>query len=334
MQDIANEIQVSRVTVSKVLNNNDGVSEDLKKKVIKTAKELGYDRVYETVDEQQVKKNIAIAVSRPDSSVFWLNIIHSIARELSLKNVNLIYTYLPTSYRGKVEFPTSFYDGSIDAVIVMNVYNMEIYKQFQKVDLPKVFLDTPDGFCIADVKGDIVYIAGRAATRKITEKLISKGNRKIGFIGDIYYASTNRDRYDGFLDAMNYAELNIDDYICHTSKIKTTGYKEEIERFLEHLISKDRLPEAFVCVSDFVAHFAIEYLEKKGYEIPEHIEITGFDGNREYMLQNSDKYIPTAVVDLGYIGKKLVRQALFRMENVDAPYEVCYIESKVKFSGV
>ena len=42
MKDIANMLGVSTVTVSKALADKDGVSEELKKKIKETARELGY----------------------------------------------------------------------------------------------------------------------------------------------------------------------------------------------------------------------------------------------------------------------------------------------------
>ncbi len=334
MQDIADKLEVSRVTVSKVLNNNDGVSEELKRRVIDTAIKMGYDKRQDALhmsEEDASPINIAIAVSRPDSSSFWLRIIHSIARELSGKNVNLIYSYLPSTSKKKVSLPQNFYDGSIDGLIVLNVYNRDIYEKVQNVPLPKVVLDSPGGYCLADAKGDVVYIAGRSTTKKITKMLISKRFNKIGFIGDINYASTNRDRYDGFVDAMNEEGLVIRDEFCHTSEIGLGEYKIDIEEFITRLILNDNLPEAFVCVSDFVAHFVIDFLKEKKYKVPEDIVVTGFDNNREYMERGS-RFITTANVNLDAIGKKLVRQIMFRMDYPDDPYEVSYIASKAEFA--
>lgn len=332
MQDIADRAHVSRVTVSKAINNSDRVSPDLKQKILLTAQEMGYGKYdkMSALDKVSAKKTIALAVSRPESSAFWMDIIHSIAKQLSKQKINLLYTYLPSNDSSSFVLPENLYDGSVDGMIVMNVYNPTIYRRLHELKLPKVFLDTPDSFKVAEAEGDILYIAGRAATKKMTQDLIDKGHRRIGFVGDVYYASTNRDRYDGFVDAMNENGQTIDTTICHTSQISVTGYKVEIESFLERLINKGELPGAFVCVSDFVAHFMMDYLKGKGYQIPQDLAMTGFDGNREYM-KRGDAFITTAIVDLKAIGDKLVRQILFRMAQPVAPYEVCYIGPEVTF---
>ena len=42
MQELANELGISKVTVSKALNGKDGVSSELKKKIYETAEKYGY----------------------------------------------------------------------------------------------------------------------------------------------------------------------------------------------------------------------------------------------------------------------------------------------------
>ena len=44
MQDIADELGISRVTVWKVFNNHSGVSEAVRESVLQKAKELGYSK--------------------------------------------------------------------------------------------------------------------------------------------------------------------------------------------------------------------------------------------------------------------------------------------------
>ena len=44
MQDIADELGISRVTVWKVFNNHSGVSEAIRESVLQKAKELGYSK--------------------------------------------------------------------------------------------------------------------------------------------------------------------------------------------------------------------------------------------------------------------------------------------------
>ena len=99
MQDIADELGISRVTVWKVFNNHSGVSEAVRESVLQKAKELGYSKFMQEPaaipNDPQEDKTVSLIVSRPDSSTFWTNIIHRLAQELATHNINLLYTYVP-----------------------------------------------------------------------------------------------------------------------------------------------------------------------------------------------------------------------------------------------
>ena len=54
MQDIADHLDISKVSVSKALNGKSGVSEELRRSILATAQEMGYDRVpAETVQQMR-----------------------------------------------------------------------------------------------------------------------------------------------------------------------------------------------------------------------------------------------------------------------------------------
>ena len=84
LQEIANSLGISRTTVWKVFSGHEGVSDSLRTKVIAKAQELGYaipeDFQYPTSAEETTPVNIAVAVCRPETSLFWMTIIHQIAK--------------------------------------------------------------------------------------------------------------------------------------------------------------------------------------------------------------------------------------------------------------
>ena len=113
MQDIADELGISRVTVWKVFNNYSNVSPALRDRVLNKAKELGYTKGVVELEQKVPEKNVSLIVSRPNSSTFWTNIIHRMAQELSLHNINLVYTYMPSGYSSKFKMPAVLNNGSV-----------------------------------------------------------------------------------------------------------------------------------------------------------------------------------------------------------------------------
>ena len=128
MKDIADALNISRVTVSKAFNNQAGVSDSLRELIFAKAKELGYAKLPYQIMEQSLEeqRTISLIVSRPDSALFWTNIIHRMAQELASYNVNLLYTYVPSIYSKDFSLPSILLSGSVDGIVVLNVYDEEI----------------------------------------------------------------------------------------------------------------------------------------------------------------------------------------------------------------
>lgn len=337
MQEIADALNISRVTVWKVYNNYPGVSDALCRQIIAKGEELGYLKQKEPLQEELSYNNadsptaptnmtVSVVVSRPESSMFWMNIIHQIAKELFNSDINLMYTYLPAKTSDGYTLPSILTGQALDGIIVLNVYDYDILSMLNQLNIHKVFLDLVTPFPEDSLTGDLFLLEGKSSVKKITESILQKGRKEIGFIGDIAYARTNYDRYLGFIEAMEQNEIPVKEEYCLTHTIGIYTYGEEINTFLSGL---KKMPEAFVCASDYVAHFLVKYLTANNYTIPEDIAVSGYDGTTEYIDQAN--YLTTVVVETKNIGKRLVKQLLYRIANPDAPIEVTYIYSKIKF---
>lgn len=326
MQDIADALGISRVTVWKVFNNHAGVSPALRDSVLDKAKELGYIKNnFESVSHGE-EKTVSLIVSRPDSSTFWTNIIHRMAQELSRYNVNLMYTYIPFAYTEGFTMPSILTGDLIHGAIVLNVYDARLITLINELNLPKVFLDTVPQINPRLLRGDLLLLEGYSTLYQITESVLAREPKSVGFIGDINYAKTNLERYQGFCQCMKDHNLEIDDRLCLTRSIGIFSYYQEISAFLDSLAV---LPDAFVCASDYIAHFLQIYFSEHADRIPDGILVTGYDGSCEY--SNIDGQITTANVKTSLLGKRLAVQIVYRMEHPNAPYELTFIHPEIIF---
>ena len=325
MQDIADALNVSRITIWKAFNKPDTVSDALRDQIMEKALLMGYSKmpVNSDITPQFVdSKTVSVIVSRPDSSIFWTNIIHHIAKELSKKNINLLYTYAPSAYRQDFFWPSYLTNGSISGIIVLNIYDNTLIKMISSLPVPKVFYDTVSSFNSNELNGDLILVEGIGSVKELTTHLIEKGCKTIGFVGDIAYARTNMDRYLGYSQAMAEAKLKIDDTFCFTESIPISEYESTIFKYLDSL---KKLPDAFVCASDFVAHFLYQYFDKHGIKVPDDIMICGFDRTTEY--SNVADKLTSVHVDTSFIGKRMTRELLQRIDNPTDPFETLYIKT-------
>lgn len=330
LQEIANSLSISRTTVWKVFSGHEGVSDTLRNRVIAKAQELGYafpnDFPYPRKSvEPDTPMNIAVAVCRPETSLFWMTIIHEIARVFSAHNVNLVYTYLPTSVDQNYSLPAALTNGSVHGMIVLNVYHERLLHLLAATNVPKVFLDTASNVTFEELDGDLLLMENRSSVRKITGRLLADGHKKIGFIGDIGYALSNQERFEGYQQALLAAGRKLDLSLCLTTPLGLDTYKNEIDHFLSSL---SQIPDAFVCASDYVACLLMQLLSRRGLRIPEDVAVSGFDANAEDILAEQ---LTTVQVFNEELGSRLARQILYRIQYPTAPYEVTYLQTKVLF---
>ena len=331
MQDIADALGISRVTVWKTFNQKPGVSDEMKDRIIEKAHELGYDKfTYELhrMNNPQ-SKTVALVVSRPDSSVFWTNIIHHMAQELSASNINLMYTYAPTTCTSEYELPEILKGDSIQGIVVLNIYDRHLLTLLNELDVPKVFLDTVPGIELKTLTGDLLLIEGKYTVKQVVDHLLEKGCQRIGFIGDVNYALTNTDRYLGYLESLTAHGIPLSESLCFTGSIGIKDYGECIYRFLENL---DPSVDAIVCVSDYVAHYVEMFLQQHPHHFSHDILLAGFDCSLEY--PNIVNKVTTVDVKNRLLGKRLAVQIAFRMNHPDAPPETSYIRYKIIYSDI
>ena len=330
MKDIADALNISRVTVSKAFNNQAGVSDALRETIFDKARELGYTKLpYQAQTGSQApaaqeERTVALVVSRTESSFFWTGIIHRMAQELSEYNINLMYVYVPSTFTRDFVLPSVLFGSTLSGIAVVNVYDPVILGMVNDLPLPKVFLDTIPTLTDRKLNGDLLLIEGYRTEAEITESLILDGHKEIGFIGDINYAQTNKERYLGYRESMDRYKLPIRPEYCCIDSMGVFSYEKEIYAYLDGL---SQWPTSFVCVSDYVAHFVQQYLSDHQQKLPHPVVLTGFDNTDEYT--NVSGRITTANVPTGLLGKRMALQLLFRTNHPDAPDELTFIKPSI-----
>lgn len=252
-----------------------------------------------------------------------MDIVHQIARELSVHHINLIYVYLPASFSSSYTLPSSLSDGTVCGCIVMNVYDPTLTEMLNHLVIPKVFLDIVNSFPTERINGDLVLLEGRETFAAMVKEFLAKGYTRFGFIGDVDYAHTNCLRYKGFLDGLRSAQLECPPKWQLLSFEKGTDYDEEIQIFLKNL---DSVPEVFFCINDHVTYVVSNCLKDMGLGNKD-ILLVGHDGSAEH---SSHSFLAsTVLIDTALLGARLAAQLLFRLEHPSTSREIIYVHSDI-----
>lgn len=120
-------------------------------------------------------------------------------------------------------------------------------------------------------RGTIFAIDDHAAAREMTEHLLEKGHRHIGFIGGPANHHAARARQSGFEEAMEAAD--------NTTMVVEHGdfFIESGELATSTMLSKADRPTAIFAANDTMALGVMKVAKRFGLSIPEDLSIAGFD---------------------------------------------------------
>ncbi len=322
IQNIAEELNISRNTVTKAFSNQ-SVSRETRIAVLKKAYQLGYSKLTEDMLEEIKNSSectkTMLVIMKCSSSDFWKEILVGIGNTLNEKN-----------YRMQCHFVLDEEDDisvspDVSGFIMLNVFSEGFVKKISEKKLPIIFFDSPVNPHKCFAYGDIVLVEGWNAVYRLTSELIKQGKKKIGFIGDTSYSRMIYERYQGFVGAMVDNGIELDKNIIINSHVPNQYY--DYREVQNAIVNLDAIPEAFVCSNDDIARSVIMTLEEMGISVPEDVLVTGFDNNLGH--NNIDKKIKTVDVRKMEVGKRIAKEILYRIDNSDMDFAIITVATYV-----
>lgn len=307
MADIAQKLGISVVSVSKGLAGKDGVSEELRQKILSAARDLGYTAPAERKKEIRLSGNIGILVADRffADHAFYPAMYRSMLKQCTASGFSgLLEIVFPEEER-KCVVPPIITNNKVDGLIFMGQMNRNYLKTMMNFDLPYVFLDFYDDFLPADR----VISDNTTGGYMLANHIISTGRTKIGFVGSIFATSSIMDRYLGYTRALLQAGLL-------PRKVWQLEDRDETGSFIP-LQLPDELPEAFICSCDEVAYNLVETLKRAGFRVPQDVAVTGYDDIQ--FAQISNPQLTTYHVNVKEMGQEAVDRIVRRINGKKSP---------------
>lgn len=262
---IAKKANVSIATVSRVLNGNSSVDEKIKNKINKIANSDGY-----TI-KKNIKNKQIISVIIPDiTNPFFANIIEGIENTANLYGYHIILSQYKENkdilnFRDITKIAVSGY------IIVASTGKSEYFNEIlTKVNVPIIFLDRK-----VDIN-NINYVGSdnKIGAYNAAKYLIDLGHRNIIYMAGPQDISTEKERFDGFIKALNDNNIDFDD--SKYKKIANFNFDESYEQM--KAIIKSKLNYTAIFSACDVMCFGIKKAtEEYGISIPNDISLIGYD---------------------------------------------------------
>lgn len=304
MKDVAIQLGISTVTVSKALSDREGVSDALREAIKKKAEEMGYRYNFVGKSMKEGKSyNIGVLVAEQfmHENAFYAKMYQAIAKDLLSLHYFGILEVVPEEEEAACKLPQIIINNKVDGIIFLGQLNHQYLEKIAATKIPFVFLDFSDNHFPADtVVGDNIDGA-----YELTNHLISLGHQRIAFVGNRYATSSIMDRYLGYYKAMLQNRLEIREEWMIPDR-------DDKGRFCE-LRLPEQMPTAFICNCDEIAYHLILLLKKQGYKIPEEISVAGYDNYLYATL--SCPQITTVEVNIEAMSDAAVDSLMKRIKN-------------------
>ena len=271
LEDIARALNVSKMTVSRAINNHPEISRETRARILATAQKMKY-RPNQFARALTTNHSYLIGIVVPDlMHSYFAEIcrgVESQARPVGYQNLICSTDEEARKEKDEIEALLSRTDGLIVAS-ALSTGEAKFYRRLLSEGANIVLIDRVlDGLRCSAVTTDDVEV-GRLAT----EHLIKLGHRKIGHLRgpDV---STSLKRLQGYQEAMAKARLK--------PMVRDCGFTESDGRgAMQKWIAKGDLPAAIFAANDPAAIGGMGALSEAGLKVPDDVAFVGA-GNIHY----------------------------------------------------
>lgn len=271
LNDIAERLRVSKVTVSKALRDHPDISDKRTQEIKEAALEMGYIPNF-AARNLSSKKTQTIGVVIPViANSFFADIVESFYNYACDNNYNIILAVSQEDSEKEKKHLETMLSMRVDGIIISaaeHSKNKEMFHRIKKNGIPLVFFDRT----VEEEEFSSVTLANKLGAIQGVEKAIANGYTKIGHIAGWQDSNIGRDRYLGYQDALKKNNLKVNSqWIEFSGFAKKDGYNSFMKMYKEN-----RLPEFLFAVTFPVALGVEEAAREVGVSIPKDLDIICF----------------------------------------------------------
>jgi LacI family transcriptional regulator len=309
MKDIAQDLGVSLITVSKVMRNQSDVSERTRKRVLDRAKELNYTPNL-AARALVTGRSYLVGLVVPDLlHTFFAEVAKSLAEALLRKGYCLTISTSNEDPNLERDVVSHLLARKPDALIVASAAeHSELFARIQREGTPLVLIDRRFPDLTANYIGADDEMVGFLAT----EHLISMGCRRVAHLRGPE-TSPGRGRLNGYLKALATHKIEPPHSFISATKMVDVHSRENGAALMKHLLALKPRPDGVFCYNDPMAIGAIDTILAAGLRVPEDVAVIG-SGNLYY---DGDLRIPLSSIDqqTRLIGERTAKLTLALVES-------------------
>ena len=331
IQDIADALGISRNTVSKAINNSEGLADATREKILQKAMEMGYKQfsyvstlanLASPVPDAEPAAGFAGEIALLTSafltqSHFASTMLDKFQGEISQLGYTMnTHRVTEKNLRDKT-LPASFSRERVSAILCIEMFDRDYDLMICDLGLPVLFVDGPAKINGCSIAADQLYMDNSTGITRFVNDMLAAGHRRIGFIGNYLHCQSFYERYSAFRMAMILGGAPVEERYCIRY-----NHQDEIAECLDAV---GDLPDVFICANDFVAGDVIRALFSIGKNVPEDVRILGFDDSAESRISRPP--LSTVHIHTQIMAFSAIHLLISRIREPSLDYRVVHTET-------
>lgn len=323
LQDVANLVGVTKMTISRYLRDSSKVSADMQKKISVAVETLGYipNRAPELLSNAK-SHAIGILVPSLTNQVFGQVIrgIESVTEAAGYQTMLAHYGYSAEREEERISYLLSYH---VDGLILSeSQHTPRTLKMIETAGIPVIeMLDT-----ISPAIDLAVGLDNFDASYQMVSTMLNKGYKNIVYLGARLDTRTKL-RLQGYEKAMQEKGLTARNIMTEAPSSYTLGAD-----LLQKTLAEYPETDGIFCTNDDLAIGAVFECQRRGIAIPQQIAIAGFHGHD--IGQSLVPKLATVVTPREKIGRVTAEQLIARLNGqsiegkvIDLGFEIYHGDS-------
>ncbi|OHX65064.1 LacI family DNA-binding transcriptional regulator [Flammeovirga pacifica] len=312
MQDIANQLGISKSTVSRALKNHPDISQETKDAVNKLAEEMDYQPNSLALSLRH-KKSFVIGIIVPEIvHDFFANVISGVQSVAYEEGYNVMICISNESPEQEEVDVKAMYSSRVDGLLISLTKETKKLKHIESIvnkGVPLVMFDrVSENINVSKVITDDFQGAFMA-----TDHLVKQGCKKIVHLSGPDNLSISSLRLNGYKDALSKNNIPVDDNLIIPCP---EGTLSEATKTMKSIINSNLEFDGIFANNDVTAIGAMNALKELGKKVPEDISIVGFgDWRLSQLLDPPLSSIEQSGINIGVESAKLLFKQIKEEEN-------------------
>ncbi len=326
LQDIASQLNISKATVSIVLNGHGDekrVSKPTQERIIQFAKANNY-KANHLARGLSLGRSDTIGLIVPNiGDNYFARIARRIERKARRSGYNVVFSSTGESKERESELIQTMLSRGVDGLILASSQkNKEDILELKKSQFPFVLIDR----CYPELETNYVGEDNEGGTSRATQQLVKMGRKRIAFVTLKIGLEVIHHRLAGYQLSMKENGLPVED-----EWVRKLEYEYSEPEMLEHIKSMVQAPsniEGLVFATHYLAASGMRALKEINIRVPEDVALVSFGQMTAFDLV--DPPVTSIIQPVDELGDRAVEILLENLSGENTRLEHVILNNKLE----